>query len=310
MSPEVQKAETRPAAPAKTYGSLLKQVRLAIGRGKARAIAAVEAERVRTSWEIGKLILEHILLHEKRAKYDADVYQRLSRDLGLSQRELRYMTEFAREYPISRPAAKLSWGHFQALLGVNEPQARKQLMSRAVTEDWTRQELRQSIRKLRQAGGSSVSRRPVPAPAAPALKKPGVTRIIPFNGLKARDLGFHTYKMTKAVLKRQPSAGDLYYYRAEVDEVVDGDTFWARIDLGFGIWQRHRLRLRAVNAPELGTRAGIEAKTALKKALGRGRVIIRTTKSDQYGRYLADVWCGGRYVDFELMATGLFSRRG
>ena len=72
-----------------SYSTLLERVRQAIARGKERALDAVERELVRTKWEVGKLILEHILLNRKRAKYGEEVLKRLARDLGTSITELK-----------------------------------------------------------------------------------------------------------------------------------------------------------------------------------------------------------------------------
>ncbi|MBI4395114.1 MAG: hypothetical protein HY583_02840, partial [Candidatus Omnitrophica bacterium] len=79
-----------------SYSALLKRVREAIARGKERAADAVERELVRTKWEVGKLIQEHILLNKARADYGARVLKRLSSNLGISNTELKYMREFAR----------------------------------------------------------------------------------------------------------------------------------------------------------------------------------------------------------------------
>ncbi|MDP3921124.1 MAG: thermonuclease family protein [Candidatus Omnitrophota bacterium] len=87
-------------------------------------------------------------------------------------------------------------------------------------------------------------------------------------------------------------------------------TFYADIDLGFGIVLKERMRLRALNAAELPTRAGVRAKKALEVLLTgrRKQVLIKTTKSDQYGRYLVDVWVGGKDITAALVQAGLTLR--
>ena len=42
----------------------------------------------------------------------------------------------------------------------------------------------------------------------------------------------------------------MYYYKVEVLRVVDGDTTDVRIDLGFNVWHKCRVRLVGINAPE------------------------------------------------------------
>ncbi|MDP3920756.1 MAG: DUF1016 N-terminal domain-containing protein [Candidatus Omnitrophota bacterium] len=94
-----------------TYSSLRSAVRKAIALGKERAVRAVEREKVRASWDVGKLIVEHILLNKDRAEYGEAVIARLGQDIGVSDRELRYMVEFGRAYPIRPPAADVSRAH-------------------------------------------------------------------------------------------------------------------------------------------------------------------------------------------------------
>ena len=44
----------------------------------------------------------------------------------------------------------------------------------------------------------------------------------------------------------------LYCYRCMIEEVIDGDTVWAIIDLGFDTIVRQKLRLRGIDAPDTG----------------------------------------------------------
>ncbi len=118
-------------------------------------------------------------------------------------------------------------------------------------------------------------------------------------------------KESGEVLKSRPE--ELYTYRAWVLRVLDGDTVDAVIDLGFGFTTTQILRLRAIDAPEILTRDGKAAKEFVEKMLNmpeRGEprkgsagdaswemqakadapVFIKTSKSDKYDRYLADVF--------------------
>jgi endonuclease YncB( thermonuclease family) len=84
----------------------------------------------------------------------------------------------------------------------------------------------------------------------------------------------------------------LNHYRATVTSVVDGDTFEADVDLGFGLTAFQVFRLRGLDAPEMGTEEGIAAKSFLVLQLKKtkGDVILKVSGRDQYGRYLVDVW--------------------
>ncbi len=109
----------------------------------------------------------------------------------------------------------------------------------------------------------------------------------------------------------QPS----YTYKAMVVNVVDGDTLDADIDVGFHMVSRQRLRLARVDAAETNSRDSAERiKAQAAKAfvivtvMGR-QVIVQTTKTDSFGRYLAELW----YEDItdqhnlsdELIASGV-----
>ena len=65
----------------------------------------------------------------------------------------------------------------------------------------------------------------------------------------------------------------MYYYKTEVLRVVDGDTVDVRMDLGFNVWHKCRVRLLGINAPESRTRdleeksRGLAAKSFLVDTL-------------------------------------------
>jgi micrococcal nuclease len=85
-----------------------------------------------------------------------------------------------------------------------------------------------------------------------------------------------------------------YIYRARVTRVVDGDTLVCDIDLGFHTWIKDlKIRLLNYNAPEtrgLEKSFGAKAKSALKELLTSKEVTIQTSKSDDFGRYLGNIW--------------------
>ena len=78
------------------------------------------------------------------------------------------------------------------------------------------------------------------------------------------------------------------------------------------------MRLRGIDAPELPTAAGKEAKTFVEEALcGLLFVAVTTTKPDKYDRYLADIFYlvnekdpnvvirEGIFLNRELLKAGL-----
>ena len=107
----------------------------------------------------------------------------------------------------------------------------------------------------------------------------------------------------------------LYNYRAIIVGIVDGDTVDAKIDFGFGLTQKHRLRLARVNAPEIkspdeAVRAkAIDARNWLISKLADQAVTVTIHKSDIYGRYIAEIMYDGkdslRNISDDLLAAGL-----
>ncbi len=286
-----------------SYTALRTAVRQAIALGKDRAVQAVEREKVRTSWEIGKLILDHVLLNKDRADYGAEVVIKLAKDLGVSKSELGRMVEFARAYPIGAAARQLSWSHYRELLSVNEVEARKRITTEAVKNDWSSKELRSEIKKTKS--GSQTPKK------AESLKKvkPGTldvfrTRVV--NGKTFIDLGFSTYLLESTIKRKLEIVKDRKFtYRAEVEAVVDGDTIWCLVDLGLGVNTRQKLRLAHINAPEAISKDGIAAKKFLSGKLPKGSsILIATAKSDKFDRYLVDVWAGDLYVNQMLVEGG------
>lgn len=79
----------------------------------------------------------------------------------------------------------------------------------------------------------------------------------------------------------------MFTYKAKVIKIVDADTLDVEIDLGFNIHYKVRLRLSNVDAPELKTKEGKEAKAFVEQELASGEVTVTTYKTEKYGRYLA-----------------------
>lgn len=110
-----------------------------------------------------------------------------------------------------------------------------------------------------------------------------------------------------------------FLYDGTVVRVIDGDTFEAvlsrsvRIDWGFHdletiahdrLW---RFRLNGCNAPEVhgaSKPAGLVAKQfAIDRLMGRP-VVVRSIKTDDFGRWLANVTADGKDFTAEMIAAG------
>ena len=318
------------------YLRLRKQVQQTLLQGRKRAETLVEHERVRTYWKVGWLIDRHILKYKGRADYGKQVIERLAHDLGMSRTELYYVLEFARTYPIVPPVGQFSWKHYRSLLSIDEKAKREALETQAIQEGWSSHTLEQKVSALRQIRKAS--------PFVPKRGTLHTYRIVAFKDKPlSLDLGFTSYieldpkgrkglkdgdlvrssSLSKLKKVSSEEKTNLYTYRASLERVVDGDTLWMKIDLGFGIFIREKLRLRGLDAPEIETTEGKEAKAFLESSLrgvpsarkqtdpsgrrsnlrseialltsfarnDRGpQILITTTKPDKYDRYLSDIW--------------------
>lgn len=99
----------------------------------------------------------------------------------------------------------------------------------------------------------------------------------------------------------------MYEYTAQIIRVVDGDTVWLDVDLGFDVRRKDSFRLYGINAPEMRTPEGIPARDHLIQLLANGNSLRLNTHKDRrekYGRYLATLWVGGINVNEQMVADG------
>ena len=91
----------------------------------------------------------------------------------------------------------------------------------------------------------------------------------------------------------------VYRYRAEVLRVIDGDSFHAKIDLGFRVHLIVPVRVRGVDAPELGTHEGKLARAWAIEELSGTPLVVESHKDRQsFARWVCDIWTpDGSYAD-------------
>lgn len=98
----------------------------------------------------------------------------------------------------------------------------------------------------------------------------------------------------------------VYFYRAKVNRVIDGDTVDILIDLGFGLFKDVKARFWGINAPEIShpkdeeeLLRGLQTKARVeewfKVNAPDGYVVIkshngRDLKQEKYGRWLIEVY--------------------
>ena len=101
----------------------------------------------------------------------------------------------------------------------------------------------------------------------------------------------------------------MYEYRAIIMRIVDGDTFWAKVDLGFNLSAQLDFRILGIDAPEcvgVNRTAGLASAAILAQLMPIGSTcLIRTAKGDSFGRWLAEIILeDGRDVAQEMIHAG------
>lgn len=88
------------------------------------------------------------------------------------------------------------------------------------------------------------------------------------------------------------SAQPAYSYNAWLINLVDGDTLHCGVDLGLDVAINVTIRFYGINAPEMSTQAGKDAKSYAAQWLQTncpdGKFVLQTVKDkrEKYGRYL------------------------
>lgn len=92
-----------------------------------------------------------------------------------------------------------------------------------------------------------------------------------------------------------------YIYKARATRVIDGDTFLAKVDLGFaaergeeGISNPIRVRIRNLWAPEMSTADGPYSRDELIGIIMNESLVIQSYKDTRsMERWVCDVWVRG-----------------
>lgn len=276
------------------YKKILSQVQKTIRETEKNIVQNVNRQKVEMCWKLGKIIDEHLLKHNRaqgNKTYGKKFFQELSADIAISERTLYQMRSFYKTYPtLPKNNVALSWSHYRNLVSVKNDETRKYLEDLTVRKNLDTKELQSKIAKSKPRVKSTAKS----------------SKNSSNNKLKCERGKLFTYTLTKAgeadlgfnVFLENPSASRMtatkkndYIYKSELERVVDGDTIHVKLDLGFGIKHSEILRLAKINATESSTAAGTKATDALKKILKDVPfLIIKTNKTDIYGRYIADVF--------------------
>ena len=87
----------------------------------------------------------------------------------------------------------------------------------------------------------------------------------------------------------------MFTYDCEVTYIVDGDTCDVKIDLGFDVFYKTRVRLHGINAPESRTRdkeqkyRGLQAKARFSELVREKDTRIVSHDKGKYGSVLGEI---------------------
>lgn len=103
-----------------------------------------------------------------------------------------------------------------------------------------------------------------------------------------------------------------YVYNATIENVVDGDTVDAVVDLGFTVFVKVRFRLFGLDTMEKNDRDPVKREQArlatefVKTKCLNTPVTLKSHKTDKYGRWLAEIFLpDGSTVNNQLITEGL-----
>jgi endonuclease YncB( thermonuclease family) len=247
------------------------------------------------------------------------------------------MRKFYLTWPKSTAPSKLCWTHYAELLNLKEPDMRARYESIAERNRLSHRELRKLIREENALFRSSQ--------ASEALGHTGLLTELSERGLKAAanlrtgsfgsvkrvqserlscpkgqviiDCGFHVLRIVLDNESLMMTETPDYLYCALIDRVIDGDTLAVIVDCGGGVYVLQKIRLRGINALELDTPKGKQAKMYVEHVLKDvKKVVLRTFSTDIHGRYVADllylpgvdtttlIQKDGKYLNQELLDAG------
>jgi len=294
---------------AKNYPTLVKRVRAELSGLE----TLLRAKTIECYWNIGKYIQLHILENKERAGYGAFLYEKLAKDTGKNVSTLLRSVKFYNTYrSIPAPGQELSWSHYRQLITIKDPQKRKQLEEQFQKKEFDTHKS-QSFLNFKKAQSApkdeaisrlafSRGRLSVYAVAEGTDSDDGILLDLGFRVRKTIERppentkpgDFLQLNPSKGTLSKVPaSRAEIFTYKARVLKVIDGDTLFCRIDLGFGLFIEQKFRLRGIDCPEMDTEEGQEAKRFVQNRLsGCDFIVAKTFKDsvDKYDRYLTDIF--------------------
>lgn len=92
--------------------------------------------------------------------------------------------------------------------------------------------------------------------------------------------------MAKTIVKKIKPIERKFEYNGKLIRVLDGDTVFVELDLGFHIYSQMTVRLSGLDCPEKKTPEGQTVKAKTEKWFEGKRVTITSISIEKYGRLL------------------------
>jgi len=288
--------------------------------------AEVEHSKIVMYWKVGKHIKLHLLKHGDRAHYGDFLFIQLSKHLSIHTRTLNRCVQFYVNYiNFEDTCPELTWSHVRILLTIPDKETRKDYEAKITAGRLKIEAFEELVRKDKGLPPAKLKQ------GKTTLKvtrdEPYVYRLKEIQSRTMVDLGFRhythrphqtlkpktviqaekageEYKLTKQTKGRDPH----YTYKAYLVEVVDGDTVWVDIDLGFREWTTQKLRLKGINTAEIEKPEGQSAKDYIVARLkGCKFIAVKTHGRDKFTRFLADIFYDEEESDFRrVIQNGMF----
>ena len=307
------------------YESLREHIIAILSEGRDHSRRASDHRKAEAYWHVGDAIFVHVKDAAPRAEYGHQIHN-LSKDIGLPESTLHDIVRFRRAFSILSTSRELTWSHYRVLIRLPGIDQRRYYERAASEGHWSVRQLESHVaddpygRLLEQPYAVPEGDDPLEGRAfRPRRGQPYTYRLIQARGRPdaprfALDLGFHVHFETDltdipgaraglVVNSQRDAAGEfrfipntarrpkLWTYPAWVDRVIDGDTLLVTADLGFSLRSPQRLRLRGIDTPELRFPAGVRAREFAIDTLSQvDFIVLSTTRTDRYGRYLADIF--------------------
>jgi len=319
-----------------SYKTLVKTLKQEIQDTGKRIKQTIETEKVGVYWRMGKHIQTHLLENKDKADYGEKLIVRLAVDINISESLLHRIVLFYNTFPILAARPVLTWTHYKALLPVKDKEKRERYIDKIKEDSLSVKELRDLITDEEQKQATVTD-------SAQEKKKLSFLRGVPFvyrikriDYLKPNksklvvDCGFNIFtgvdiininefapdqtvrvkKVSKRYILQKTNVplNQIYTYKAYVEKVLDGDTIWATLDLGFNIFIRQKIRLHKIDAALLETEQGKKAFEYINNKLKPlDFIVVKTHWRDKFDRYLADIFYLPQEEDFlEVSKKGKF----